>query len=153
MSKSHNMAGWRMGMVASNAQFINWILKVKSNIDSGQFRPMMLAAVKALQCGDDWYESINRVYRRRRMIAEQIMTAMGCVFDPAQRGLFLWGKIASHEPDAATVADRVLDRARVFVVPGFIFGTNGERYIRLSLCATEEKLAQALKRIKDMNNE
>ena len=153
MSKSHNMAGWRMGMVASNAQFINWILKVKSNIDSGQFRPMMLAAVQALQCGDDWYKSINQVYRRRRAIAERIMTAMGCVFDPAQRGLFLWGRIADHEPDAVTVADRLLDQARVFVVPGFIFGSNGERYIRLSLCATEEKLTQALGRIENMTNQ
>lgn len=147
MSKSHNMAGWRVGMVASNPQFIQWILKVKSNIDSGQFKPLMLAAVKGLEAGPGWYADINAVYSRRRKVAERIMTALGCTFDPAQRGLFLWGRIPDAEPSAETLADRVLYDARVFITPGFIFGRNGERYVRISLCATEEKMEQALTRI------
>ena len=93
LSKSHNMPGWRMGMVAAKPQFIEWILKVKSNIDSGQFKPMMMAAARALQCDADWYGEINAVYAERRQIAEQIMNVLGCHFDPAQRGLFLWGRI------------------------------------------------------------
>lgn len=148
LSKSHNMPGWRMGMVASNPQFINWILKVKSNIDSGQFKPMMEAAVEALKAGDVWYEEVNREYRERRVIAEQIMEALGCTFSPSQRGLFLWGRIPDNYDSAAQLADEVLYQARVFIVPGFIFGTNGNRYVRLSLCATREKLAEALSRIK-----
>ena len=151
LSKSHNMPGWRMGMLASNATMVNWVLKVKSNIDSGQFRPMMQAAVRALQCDDTWYDELNAVYGRRRAIAEQVMTALGCTFDPSQRGLFLWGRIADDETDAAHVADRVLNEAHVFVVPGFIFGSEGERYIRLSLCADEERLAEALRRIRALN--
>ena len=147
MSKSHNMAGWRVGMVASNPQFIQWILKVKSNIDSGQFKPLMLAAVKGLEAGKEWYDSINAEYGRRRKVAERIMTALGCTFDPAQRGLFLWGRIPDAEPSVETLADRVLYDARVFITPGFIFGRNGERYVRISLCATEEKMEQALFRI------
>ena len=152
LSKSHNMPGWRMGMVASNATFINWILKVKSNIDSGQYKPMMLAAVKALECDSAWYESINEEYRQRRVIAEQIMNALGCHFDSAQRGLFLWGRIPDSAKDAAEVADKVLYQARVFVVPGFIFGSNGNRYIRISLCATQDKLHEALRRIKELKD-
>ncbi len=148
MSKSHNMAGWRMGMLASNPTMIEWILKVKSNIDSGQFRPMMLAATKGLAADADWYRSVNATYARRREIAEEIMTALGCTFDPSQRGLFLWGRIADSESGSEAVADRALYEARVFVTPGFIFGSNGDRYIRISLCATEEKMCEALDRIR-----
>ena len=148
MSKSHNMAGWRMGMLASNPTMIEWILKVKSNIDSGQFRPIMLAAAKGLAAAADWYRSANATYARRREIAEEIMTALGCTFDPSQRGLFLWGRIADSESGSEAVADRALYEARVFVTPGFIFGSNGDRYIRISLCATEEKMCEALERIR-----
>lgn len=147
LSKSHNMPGWRLGMVASNTTFINWILKVKSNIDSGQFRPMMLAAVKALQLGDEWYSELNREYRERRVIAEQIMVALGCTIDEKQRGLFLWGRIPEAADGSIAFADAVLERARVFIVPGVIFGSNGDRYVRLSLCATQAKLREALERI------
>ncbi len=153
LSKSHNMAGWRIAMLASNPTFINWILKVKSNIDSGQFKPMMLAAVKALEAPDSWYEELNEVYGRRRKVAEQIMNELNCRFDQEQRGLFLWGRIPDSEKSSETLADKILDRARVFVTPGFIFGSNGLRYIRISLCATEEKLNEALQRIKIMNND
>lgn len=153
MSKSHNMAGWRMAMLTSNAQFIQWIVKVKSNVDSGQFRPMMLAAAKALDLGNEWYDDINATYARRREIVEQIMTALGCRFDPAQRGLFLWGRIPDDEPSGEALTERVLHKARVFIAPGFIFGSNGDRYIRLSLCATEENLLRALDRINKMKSE
>lgn len=149
LSKSHNMAGWRMGMLASNAQFVEWILKVKSNIDSGQFKPMMLSAVKALQCGREWYDELNAVYSERRQVAEEIMRALGCSFDERQRGLFLWGKIPDSVESVEAFADKVLYEARVFVTPGFIFGSNGERYIRISLCATKEKMNEALIRIKN----
>ena len=152
MSKSHNMAGWRIGMLASNPQFIQWILKVKSNIDSGQFKPMMLAAVKALEAPDSWYEDVNATYSRRRQIAEKIMATLGCSFDPRQGGLFLWGKIADDMESAEAVSDMLLYDARVFITPGFIFGSNGNRYIRISLCATEEKMNEALERIIEMKN-
>lgn len=152
MSKSHNMAGWRIGMLASNPQFIQWILKVKSNIDSGQFKPMMLAAVKALEAPDSWYEDVNATYSRRRKIAEKIMATLGCSFDPRQGGLFLWGKIADDMESAEAMSDMLLYDARVFITPGFIFGSNGNRYIRISLCATEEKMNEALERIIEMKN-
>lgn len=148
LSKSHNMAGWRMAMLASNAQFVEWVLKVKSNIDSGQFRPAMLAAVEALKCGSDWFDELNAVYARRRRVAERIMDALGCTFDPRQRGLFLWGKIPDAAESSEKFADNILYNARVFITPGFIFGSNGERFIRISLCATEEKMEEALTRIK-----
>lgn len=148
LSKSHNMAGWRLGMVASNPTFINWILKVKSNVDSGQFKPVMLAAVKALQAPPQWYEELNAVYARRRKIAETIMEALGCHFDPAQRGLFLWGRIPEEAESGERFADELLQNKDIFITPGFIFGKGGERYVRLSLCAPEERMTQALNRIK-----
>lgn len=148
LSKSHNMAGWRIGMLASNPTFVSWILKVKSNIDSGQFKPMMLAATKALNCGKEWYEEVNATYRRRRLIAEEIMNVLGCTFDSEQSGLFLWGKIPESENSSEVLADKILYGAKVFITPGFIFGSNGERYIRISLCATEQRMNEALERIK-----
>ena len=152
LSKSHNMAGWRIGMVATNPQFIGWILKVKSNIDSGQFRPMMKAAVKALNADDEWYRKVNETYSKRRIIAEKIMNVLDCTFDPTQRGLFLWGKIPANAESAEAFADDILYSAKVFITPGFIFGSKGERYIRISLCATEEKMTEALNRIKNSKN-
>lgn len=149
LSKSHNMAGWRMGMIASNPEFINWFIKVKSNVDSGQFRPMMEAAVKALALPDSWYVQLNETYAERRRIAEEIMTALGCTFDPVQRGLFLWGRIPDEIEDVEKFTDHILYDKRVFITPGFIFGENGRRYVRISLCATPEKLREALKRITD----
>ncbi|WP_289712337.1 aminotransferase class I/II-fold pyridoxal phosphate-dependent enzyme, partial [uncultured Muribaculum sp.] len=133
MSKSHNMAGWRVGMLASNPTFINWILKVKSNIDSGQFKPLMLAAVKGLEADKDWYDEVNATYASRRKVAEEIMSALNCTFDPRQKGLFLWGRIPDDEASSESLADRVLYEGRVFITPGFIFGSNGDRYIRISL--------------------
>ena len=152
MSKSHNMAGWRVGMLASNPTFINWILKVKSNIDSGQFKPLMLAAVKGLEADKDWYDEVNATYASRRKVAEEIMSALNCTFDPRQKGLFLWGRIPDNEASSESLADRVLYEGRVFITPGFIFGSNGDRYIRISLCATEDNMRKALDRINKMNN-
>ena len=121
---------------------------MKSNIDSGQFKPMMLAAAKALNCGKEWYEEVNATYRCRRLIAEEIMNVLGCTFDSEQSGLFLWGKIPESENSSEVLADKILYGAKVFITPGFIFGSNGERYIRISLCATKQRMNEALERIK-----
>ncbi|MEG1684729.1 MAG: aminotransferase class I/II-fold pyridoxal phosphate-dependent enzyme [Bacteroides sp.] len=148
MSKSHNMPGWRIGMLASNSQFVQWVLKVKSNIDSGMFRPMQLAAARALECEESWYTEMNEVYRRRRSLAGDIMAALGCSYDKEQVGLFLWGRIPNDCQEVEELTERILHQARVFITPGFIFGSNGKRYIRISLCCNEVMLAEALERIK-----
>ena len=150
MSKSHNMPGWRVGLLATNAQFVQWILRIKSNIDSGTFRPLQLAAAQAYENSDDWHTQANvATYASRRKIAEAIMTELGCSFDPTQQGMFLWGKIPDSITNVEDLTERVLHEARVFITPGFIFGSNGERYIRISLCAKDEKMQEALKRIKE----
>ncbi len=149
MSKSHNMPGWRVGMLSTNAEFIRWILKVKSNIDSGTFRPLQLAAAKALENDAEWHDEANvQVYARRRALAEEIMRTLNCSFDPNQVGMFLWGRIPDSYQDVEELTEKVLHEARVFITPGFIFGSNGKRYIRISLCAKEDKIAEALERIK-----
>ena len=151
MSKSYNMPGWRIGLLATNAEFIQWILKVKSNIDSGTFRPMQLAAAQAYKNSDEWHHLANyETYARRRVLAEEIMRALGCQFDPEQVGMFLWGRIPERYAEAEELTERVLHEARVFITPGFIFGTNGSRYVRISLCAKEEKISEALQRIQHM---
>lgn len=149
MSKSYNMPGWRVGMCVSNPQFISWILKIKSNIDSGTFRGLQLAAAEALTTNtEEWHREYNiNVYRRRREIAECIMQALGCTYDDSQVGMFLWGKIADKYANAEQLTERVLHEARVFITPGFIFGSNGERYVRISLCAQDDKMQEALRRI------
>ena len=152
LSKSHNMPGWRIGMIATNAQFIQWILRVKSNIDSGTFRPLQLAAATALENSDEWHTAANvDVYARRRHIAEEIMRALGCTFDPSQVGMFLWGRIPDCYADVEVLTERILHEARVFLTPGFIFGSNGQRYVRISLCASEARMAEALQRIQAIN--
>lgn len=152
MSKSHNMPGWRVGMCISNPQIISWALKIKSNIDSGTFRGLQLAAAEALNNNTaEWHHEANVVtYRRRRDIAEKIMTTLGCEFDPEQVGMFLWGKIPEHYTNCEELTERVLHEARVFITPGFIFGSNGDRYIRISLCAKDDKIQEALTRIQNM---
>ena len=148
MSKAHNMPGWRMAMLASNAQFVQWVLRVKSNIDSGQFKPMQYAAVEALSAPKEWYDNMTQVYRSRRNLAGQIMRTLGCEYDEKQVGMFLWGKIPAGAKGSEAIADRVLYEANVFLTPGFIFGSQGERYIRISLCCKNETLEEALKRVK-----
>ena len=150
MSKSHNMPGWRVGMIATNATFISWILKVKSNIDSGMYRALQLAAAKALDAEASWYEGNNANYAARRATAEAIMDTLGCTYDKSQVGMFLWGRIPDHYADVEQLTERVLHEARVFIVPGFIFGSNGSRYVRISLCAKNEQLTEALNRIKNI---
>lgn len=150
LSKSHNMPGWRMGVAVGNTEVIGWLRKVRSNMDSGQFRPAMLAAVKALQAPQQWYDDLNAVYSSRRQIAEQIMHALGCSFDAKQRGLFLWGRVPTSVSDAEEFCNMVLDKAHVFITPGFIFGSEGRNYIRISLCANESQLTEALNRIKQL---
>ena len=150
MSKAYNMPGWRVGMCVSNPKFMSWILKIKSNIDSGTFRGIQLAAAEALNDNDEaWHREYNiEVYKRRRGIAEEIMRALGCTFKQKQVGMFLWGRIPEYYVDVEELTERVLHEARVFITPGFIFGENGKRYVRISLCAKEEKLEEALRRIR-----
>ena len=153
MSKSHNMPGWRVGLCATNAQFIQWILKVQSNIESGTFRGIQLAAAEAYRNDEAWHREFNiETYARRRQWAEKIMDALGCTYDKNQVGMFLWGKIPADIKNVEDLTERVLHEARVFITPGFIFGSNGERYIRISLCAKEEKIEAALRRIEKLKN-
>lgn len=150
MSKSHNMPGWRVGMCVGNRQFIQWILKIKSNIDSGTFRGIQLAAAEAYNNDDAWHRQANvETYRRRRHLAEAIMQELSCEYDKGQAGMFLWGKIPARYANAEELTEKVLHDARVFITPGFIFGSNGERYIRISLCAKDERMEEALRRIKE----
>lgn len=152
LSKSHNMSGWRMGMLASNQQFVQWVLKAKSNIDSGQFKPMQLATIAALQNSKEWHADMNRTYAERRIWAEKIMDLLECEYDSKQVGLFVWGKLNSNVESSEKIVDELLRGARVFITPGFIFGSNGERYIRISLGSDMEKIKGAYNRIKDYLN-
>ena len=153
MSKSHNMPGWRVGMCATNPTFISWILKIKSNIDSGTFRGIQLAAAAALSNEAEWHREANiETYARRRKYAERIMDVLGCKYDPNQVGMFLWGRIPDIYSNCEELTERVLHEARVFITPGFIFGSKGERYIRISLCAKEEKIQAALERIEKLKS-
>ncbi|MBE6230372.1 MAG: aminotransferase class I/II-fold pyridoxal phosphate-dependent enzyme [Bacteroidales bacterium] len=145
LSKSSNMPGWRIGMVGTNSTFMQWILRVKSNMDSGMFRPMQLAAVEALGATKEWYDNMNAVYSGRRDLAFAIMEEIGAEARKDQVGMFLWGKV---KESAKEICDRVLYGAKVFVTPGFIFGSQGEKYVRISLCCKEERLKEALERIR-----
>lgn len=149
LSKSHNMPGWRLGMIASNPQYIQWILKVLSNIESGIFKPMQQAAVAALNNSKQWHKENNiEIYADRRKYAEEIMDMLGCTYDKNQVGMFLWGKIPDTYKSSEELADKILYQANVFLTPGFIFGSKGERYIRISLCCNKPMLKEALERIK-----
>jgi len=149
LSKSHNMAGWRIGMLAGNSDYIGTVLKVKSNMDSGMFRALQEAAAEALNNPPSWYEKVNSVYLKRRIIVEEIMDLLKCRFDKNQTGLFVWGKIPDQIKSCEEYVEDILQRAHVFITPGFIFGSNGDRYIRISLCADEDKLKEAKLRIRD----
>lgn len=149
MSKSHNMAGWRMGVLASNEQFVQWVLRVKSNVDSGQFRPMQMAAIKALETPKQWHDNMNLLYEQRRLWAYKIMTILGCKFSTDQVGLFVWAKIPGYEISSEALINEILYNAHVFITPGFIFGSNGNRYIRISLGSSATKIKDAYERIVD----
>ena len=152
MSKSHNMPGWRVAMMVSNPEYISWMFKIQSNIENGTFRGIQLAAAEAFNTNTpDWHRENNiENYHRRRVIAEDIMRALGCTFDPTQVGMFLWGKIPDRYDNVEDLTEAVLHKARVFITPGFIFGNNGKRYIRISLCAKDDKMQEALRRIRQM---
>lgn len=151
LSKCLNMAGWRVGMLAGKAEFVQYVLRVKSNIDSGQPRAIMEGAIAALASESEWYEGLNAEYYRREIVARRIMDALGCEYSQRQQGLFLWGRIPAEAVNSEAFADEILDRARVFITPGFIFGTGGDRYIRISLCAPIPTLEKALNRILSSN--
>ena len=148
LSKSHNMAGWRIGMVAGAASYIQHILTVKSNMDSGMFLPLQLAAAKALMLETAWHEKRNETYRQRREIGWKIMEELGCEGSKEQVGMFLWARIPTRESSSANFSDRILDSQSVFLTPGFIFGQQGEGFIRLSLCNSQDRLEEALNRIR-----
>lgn len=147
LSKSHNMPGWRIGMVAGNKELIKNVLKVKSNMDSGMFLGLQMAAVQALGNPDSWYDTVNEIYVRRRKIVEEIMQILRCDFDRKQTGLFVWGRIPDKVTDCGNFIEDILQKVHVFITPGFIFGDNGKRYIRISLCANENRLLEAKERL------
>ena len=148
LSKSQNMAGWRVGMLCADKERINEILRFKSNMDSGMFLPVQLAAAKALSLGKDWYNSVNAVYAKRREKVTELLTLLNCDFSTEQAGMFVWAKIPANYKNGYELSDAVLYKANVFITPGGIFGSAGDGYIRISLCAGSEKIAEAIKRIK-----
>lgn len=147
LSKSHNMAGWRVGMIAASEDNIGKILRFKSNMDSGMFMPVQMAASKALTLDESWHVQLNKVYSARREKVYELLDALNCRYDKQQVGLFIWAKIPTEFKDGYELSDEVLSKARVFITPGGIFGTNGNEYIRVSLCTTQEKITEALQRI------
>ncbi|MCU4174998.1 pyridoxal phosphate-dependent aminotransferase [Carboxylicivirga sp. N1Y90] len=153
LSKSHNMAGWRVGMAISNPTFIQYILRVKSNMDSGMFKPLQLAAVEALSLEQDWYDSINKEYLQRRALVHDIMDLLECKYDTSQSGMFVWAKIPSQYSDSGSLSDKILYGCDVFITPGFIFGGKGQQYIRISLCTKQETLIEAKQRIEKLSKQ
>ena len=148
LSKSHNMAGWRVGMLVGDSRRVEEVLRFKSNMDSGMFLPLQLAAAKALGLPRSWYESVNAVYRRRREYAYNLLELLGCEFDKTQAGMFVWARIPSTYVDGYALSDELLYQANVFITPGGIFGNAGDGYIRVSLCSPEEKLQESLERVR-----
>jgi aspartate/methionine/tyrosine aminotransferase len=153
LSKSHNMAGWRVGMLCGAKERIDEVLRFKSNMDSGMFLPVQLAAVRALALDKSWYEQVNAVYRKRREKVFQLLDALKCPYSKKQAGLFVWAKINERFKDCYDCSDFILHNSYVFITPGGIFGSTGEKYIRVSLCATEEKIEEATRRIKSLTEQ
>ncbi|HVZ24776.1 MAG TPA: aminotransferase class I/II-fold pyridoxal phosphate-dependent enzyme [Sediminibacterium sp.] len=147
LSKSHNMAGWRIGMVGADAARIDEILRFKSNMDSGMFLPLQLAAARALELGPEWFTALNEVYAQRRKKLQELLGLLDCQYDPKQVGMFLWAKVPDQYTDGFMMSDAILQGARVFLTPGGIFGENGKQYIRISLCGSIEKFSEAIQRI------
>ncbi|MET7000912.1 pyridoxal phosphate-dependent aminotransferase [Chitinophaga defluvii] len=150
LSKSSNMAGWRVGMLCGKAEWINEVLRFKSNMDSGMFQPVQMAAVKALELGKEWYEELNAIYTGRREKVFALLQLLGCTFSKDQVGLFVWAKIPAGYTDGFALSDEVLQKAHVFITPGGIFGSNGNGYIRVSLCKDEKVFEEAIQRIKNI---
>jgi LL-diaminopimelate aminotransferase len=152
LSKSHNMAGWRMGMVAGSAEYIKYIHEVKSNMDSGMFLPLQMAAAEALKLTTDWYKKINEVYFRRRILVYLLLDKLGCSYNKEQKGLFVWARIPERWNGSEKFSDYILDEFRIFITPGTTFGLNGNNYVRVSLCITEERFKECIQRIENMKN-
>ena len=152
LSKSHNMAGWRIGMLVGAKERIDDVLRFKSNMDSGMFLPMQLAAAKALELGQDWHDEVNKVYRVRREKVFEFLELLNCSFDKNQAGLFVWASIPAEYKDGYEVSDKVLHESNIFITPGGIFGSAGNKYVRISLCATEQKIDEAIQRIAPSNS-
>ncbi|MBX2876411.1 MAG: aminotransferase class I/II-fold pyridoxal phosphate-dependent enzyme [Saprospiraceae bacterium] len=151
LSKSHNMAGWRIGMLGGGASYLSTILRFKSNMDSGMFRPLQLAAVKALQQPDSWYKSVNSIYLDRRNRVYELLDLLGCVYDRNQVGMFVWAKIPASYTSGFELSDAVLYNAHVFITPGGIFGSQGDGYIRVSLCSETAVFEDAIRKIENAN--
>jgi aspartate/methionine/tyrosine aminotransferase len=151
LSKSHNMAGWRVGMIVASQQHINNIMRFKSNMDSGMFLPVQLAAAKALSLDDSWYEGINAIYAERKEKAFQLLDCIGCDYDKNQVGMFVWAKIPTSYQTGYALSDDILSKCKVFITPGGIFGSAGEKFIRVSLCSKKEVLQEAIDRIQKMH--
>jgi LL-diaminopimelate aminotransferase len=148
LSKSHNMAGWRVGVLCGAKDRIDEVLRFKSNMDSGMFLPLQLAAAKALTLGKDWYDEVNKVYESRRQKATELLDLLGCTYSNKQAGMFLWARVPAKYKDSYELSDEVLYKSRVFITPGGIFGSAGEKFIRVSLCSPEEKFQTSIERIK-----
>lgn len=148
LSKSHNMAGWRVGALFGAAERINEVLRFKSNMDSGMYLPVQLAAAKALSLGEDWFDTVNATYRERREKVFDLLDLLNCNYSKSQVGMFVWAHIPGNYKDCYQIADDVLYKANVFITPGGIFGTAGEQYIRISLCGSVEKFIEAIERVK-----
>jgi LL-diaminopimelate aminotransferase len=151
LSKSHNMAGWRVGMLCGAQQRVEDVLRFKSNMDSGMFLPVQLAAAKALNLGKEWHDEVNAVYSERREIVFDLLRTLNCKFSHEQAGLFVWAAIPKTYKDSYALSDELLYKANVFITPGGIFGNAGKKYIRVSLCATKEKIQEAKERIQAVN--
>jgi aspartate/methionine/tyrosine aminotransferase len=152
LSKSHNMAGWRIGMLGGKEEYIQTVQKVNSNVHSGMFYAVQQAAVKALQLPDEWYRELNSMYQKRRTIVREIFDLLNCTYSKDATGLFVWAKIPDEAKDAETLSEEILHQANVFIAPGFIFGENGKRYLRISLCSNEKDLQKAKSRIRQTIN-
>jgi aspartate/methionine/tyrosine aminotransferase len=150
-SKTFNMAGWRMGMLLASEERISQILRFKSNMDSGMFLPLQKAAIKALSIGEEWYKNLNEIYRKRRLKVFELLDLFDCIYNKNQAGLFVWASIPERYRDGYALSDEVLHSAHVFITPGGIFGSAGDRYIRISLCSDEAVLDLALQRQREAN--
>jgi aspartate/methionine/tyrosine aminotransferase len=152
LSKSHNMAGWRIGAAFGRTELLGPVLKFKSNMDSGMFLPLQEAAAKALSADSTWFARQNEIYKSRQKKVFELMDLLACVYDPAQTGMFVWARIPESFESGYALSDKILDENAVFITPGGIFGSQGNRYVRISLCAKEEVIQTAIDRIKNHNN-
>jgi len=152
LSKSHNMAGWRIGALLGKSEFLNPVLKFKSNMDSGMFLPLQLAAVEALSADINWFEQQNEIYKSRQKLVFELLDLLGCTYDQAQTGMFVWAKTPDNFSSGYALSDQILIENAVFITPGGIFGSQGNEYIRISLCAKEEVFKEVIQRIKSKSN-